>query len=85
MAKRGEFSETTKARITARIVEILRDGGSVGAVERLAGIEGEAARKALWMPLIHIDRAQGTQAMFDAAMAECRRIIAVERTEWVAL
>jgi len=81
----ARFSPAAKTRLTARIVDLLRDGGSIGAVERLAGIEGEAARRALWMPLIPIDRAQGTQAMFDAGMAECRRIIAEQRTEWVAL
>lgn len=81
----ARFSQQAKARITARIVDLLRDGGSVGAVERLAGIEGEAARRALWMPLAHIDREHGTQAMFDAGMAECRRIIAEQRTDWVAL
>lgn len=81
----SRFSPAAKERITARIVEILREGGSIGAVERLAGIEGEKARAALWMPLIPIDKQHGTQAMFDAGMAECRRIIAAERTEWVAL
>jgi hypothetical protein len=81
----GAFSAADKTRITKRTVELLRDGGSVGAVERLAGIEGEKARRDLWMPLIPIDKKHGTQAYFDAGMAECRRIIANECTEWVAL
>lgn len=81
----SRFSSAAKARITARIVEILREGGSIGAVERLAGIEGEQARSAFWMPLTPVDKEKGTQAHIDAGMAECRRIIAAERTEWVAL
>lgn len=79
------FHPATKARLTERIVELVRDGGSIGAVERLAGIEGEDARRALWFPLIPIDKAQGTQAYIDAGMAECRRIIAADRIQWVAL
>lgn len=78
------FTPAAKARIVAKIVDLEKDG-SIGSVERLAGIVGEAARKALWMPLVPIDKAHGTQAMFDAGIAECRRIIAAERTAWVVL
>ena len=79
------FTRKQQTRLTALIVERVRDNGTIGAVERLAGIQGEAARAALWMPLTQIDKLHGVQAFLDAGMAHCRAIIARDRIQWVAL
>lgn len=74
------FTQQAKERITKRITEVLGDG-TVGATERLAGIgPDETSRWEFWRRL----DLSGADVI-DRAMAECRRIIAEERTQWVAL
>ena len=74
------FTQQAKERITKRIIEVLGDG-TIGATERLAGIgPDDASRAKFWFSLD-----LNGDDVIERAMAECRRIIAEERVQWVAL
>ena len=84
--KRGKtFNPTEQARLLPLIIPAVRESSTIGDMEQLAGIPQEqASRAAFWAPFLPIDKAKGVQACFDAAMAECRRLIAANMV-WVAL
>lgn len=71
-------------RLLPRVISRVREDGTIGAVERLAGVpQDNASRRALWDPFLSLAPGS-TQAYIDAGMAECARRIA-EQSAWVAL
>lgn len=79
------FPPKQRDRLTGIVIERAREGPTIGAMERLAGVPRDnASRLEFWRQFLPIEKNSGTQAMFTAAMDECRRRIS-EKIEWVLL
>jgi hypothetical protein len=65
----------TKIAFVDWVIARAREDGSIGAMERLAGIAQDCkSRRAFWAPFRPLADIS-TQAYIDAAMAECRKRI----------